>query len=103
MGGISVRSIVLFGVAVPGAIVVNATPLGMRGEALPGTLIQDAAGLVDLAYGPRVTPATALARESGLPVVDGLEFLTLQAAESFTWWTGVEAPYPAMLAAARNG
>jgi shikimate 5-dehydrogenase len=36
-------------------------------------------------------------------VVDGVEFLTLQAAESFTWGTGLSAPYGVMLEAAKNG
>jgi shikimate dehydrogenase len=95
--------IVPLGTAVPGSILVNATPLGMRGEDLPEGLVEQSAALVDLAYGRRVPPATERARARGLPVVDGVEFLTLQAAESFTWWTGLSAPYGVMLEAAKNG
>ena len=36
---------------VAGAVVVNATPLGMRGETLPENVVGPASGLVDLAYG----------------------------------------------------
>jgi len=92
-----------FGEAVPGAIVVNATPIGMNGESLPSSLVEGASGLVDLAYGPVDTPSTVRARVLGLPVVDGVEFLALQAGESFTWWTGLAAPIDVMLAAAKNG
>ena len=69
-----------FGSPVPGAIVVNATPLGMNGESLPSGLLDQASGLIDLAYGPVDPPATVEARRRGLPLVDGVEFLALQAA-----------------------
>jgi shikimate 5-dehydrogenase len=42
------------------------------------------------------------ARERGVPVVDGVEFLVLQAAASFSLWTGRKAPLDVMLAAARK-
>jgi shikimate 5-dehydrogenase len=35
--------------------------------------------------------------------MDGVEFLVLQAALSFEWWTGLEAPFDVMLEAARKG
>ena len=92
-----------FGEAVPGAIVVNATPIGMNGESLPASLVEGASGLVDLAYGPVDPPSTVRGRVLGLPVVDGVEFLALQAGESLTWWTGLAAPLDVMLAAAKNG
>jgi shikimate dehydrogenase len=95
--------VVPFGTPLPGALLVNATPIGMGGEELPHGLVAVSSGLIDLAYGPRVPPATQEARARGLPVVDGVEFLTLQAAESFTWWTGLEAPFEVMLEAAKNG
>jgi shikimate dehydrogenase len=96
-------AVVPFGAPVAGAVLVNATPLGMLGEHLPPDLLGSASGLIDLAYGPVNPPSTIRARELGLPVVDGIEFLTLQAAESFTWWTGLEAPLDVMLEAAKNG
>jgi shikimate dehydrogenase len=95
--------IVPFGTAVPGAIVVNATPLGMNGESLPSDVMSGASGLIDLAYGPVDPPATVEARRIGLPLVDGVEFLARQAGESFTWWTGMAAPLDVMLEAAKNG
>lgn len=86
----------------PGAVVVNATPLGMHGEDLPSGVLRGAAGLLDLAYGPQETPAVRRARADGLPCADGVEALVAQAAVSFTLWTGVPAPRPVMVAAARQ-
>jgi shikimate dehydrogenase len=91
-----------WGRPVEGAIVVNATPLGMRGEALPERVLGAAAGLIDLAYGSTATRAVTAMRERGAPVVDGIDVLVAQAAASFTIWTGVTAPIEAMERAARG-
>lgn len=88
--------------AVVEAVVVNATPVGMNEEPLPARSIGLCAGLIDLAYGPRPTPAVVAARDAGLPTVDGIEFLVAQAADSFRLWTGREAPLDTMIKAARN-
>lgn len=92
-----------FGVPVAGAVVVNATPLGMRGEKLPEGVLENAAGLIDLPYGPESTPAAMMAQELEIPSVDGFRFLALQAAESFLWWTGHEIDVAMMEAAAKKG
>ncbi|MCJ7725677.1 MAG: hypothetical protein MUP76_04730, partial [Acidimicrobiia bacterium] len=86
-----------------GAVVVNATPLGMAGEALPEGVLDTAAGLIDMAYGATPTPAVAAGRRRGIPVADGLDVLVAQAAISFTWWTGLPAPLEVMQIAARGG
>lgn len=91
-----------WGCAVAEAVVVNATPLGMEGESLPPRIVPLASGLVDLAYGSTDTPAVESARATGIPTVDGIEFLVAQAADSFRLWTGREAPIDAMVAAVRN-
>lgn len=85
-----------WGEMLPGAVVVNATPLGMHGEPLPAGVMEGGAGLFDMAYGAGVTPAVAEARRRLLPVVDGLDMLLAQAAASFTLWTGRAAPVEAM-------
>ena len=90
------------GVGVSGALVVNATPLGMGGERLPEAITATASGIIDLPYGPGETLTVAGARDAGLPHMDGVEFLVLQAAASFEWWTGVPAPIEVMVRAARN-
>jgi shikimate dehydrogenase len=87
----------------PGAALVNCTPLGMKGEPLPAMLLENAGGLIDLPYGYGETPAVSWANRYGLPVVDGYEFLAVQAAESFHWWTGVPVALSTMIAAAKNG
>jgi shikimate dehydrogenase len=94
--------LVRFGTGVAGALLVNATPLGMKGESLPAEVLRAASGLIDLAYGDGPTPAQSSAEESAVPVMDGIEFLVLQAAESFEWWTGRPAPIEVMLEAARK-
>ena len=91
-----------WGEPLPGAVVVNATPLGMRGEPLPEGVLEAASGLIDMPYGEAQTPAVSLASSLGIPVVDGLDLLVAQAARSFTWWTGFEAPIQAMREAARQ-
>jgi len=94
-----------WGRPVRGAILVNATPLGMHGEPLPEGLVDEAAGLIDMPYGAEPTPAVAAARRLGRPVADGLDLLVAQAALSFRLWTGVEADVGAMrrAAGARTG
>jgi shikimate dehydrogenase len=84
------------------AVVVNATPLGMRGEELPEWMLQQATGVFDMAYGWGETPVLALARRRGLPAADGIDMLVAQAEESFRLWTGVSPPEGVMEEAARN-
>lgn len=93
---------VAWGTAVVGAIVVNATPLGMGGESLPTGLLETASALIDLPYRSGATPAAGEARARDLPTVDGIDFLARQAAASFTWWTGRSVDSDAMAELARN-
>ncbi len=87
--------VVPWGEEARGSVLVNATPLGMRGERLPLSLA-DAEGLFDMAYGSTPTPAVIEARARGIPLVTGLEMLIAQAAESFRAWTGRTPPEDAM-------
>lgn len=91
-----------WGSPVGGAVLVNATPIGMRGERLPSGLLEAVSGLVDLPYGDRQTPAVEAAKMAGLPLVDGIEFLARQAAASFEWWTGRTVDSTVLAEAARN-
>lgn len=91
-----------WGVPLTGATVINATPLGMHGEPLPGGVVREASALVDLAYGPAPTPAVRMAAEHGIAVVDGQAVLVAQAADAFEIWTGMPAPVEVMAAAART-
>lgn len=84
------------------ALVINATPLGMRGKAegespLPKAALERLArtggGLVyDLVYAPLETRLLADARAVGLETVDGLDFFVAQGCEQFVLWTGRRLP-----------
>ena len=93
---------VRWGEPVPGAVVVNATPLGMAGEELPAGVVEAASGLLDMPYGDRPTPAVVEAQGRGIPTADGVDLLVAQAGHSFRIWTGRDAPLEVMEAAARS-
>jgi shikimate dehydrogenase len=82
-------------------LVVNATPV--RDEALVRP--QAAQQLVDLAYNADGRP-TALVQAAGdagcARIVDGLDVLVAQGAQSFERWTGIPAPRDVMRAALRS-
>lgn len=85
-------------------VVINATPLGMVGQAdasaVDPALFHAGQLFVDLVYAPPVTPTMRAARAAGAHAVGGLGMLVHQAAHAFTLWTGQDAPLPAMSAAA---
>jgi shikimate dehydrogenase len=74
-------------------LVVHATPV--RDKVL--VEVGEGQTLVDLPYPESATAAAARAR--GARVLDGLEVLVAQGAESFELWTGMPAPVEAMRAA----
>jgi shikimate dehydrogenase len=86
------------------ALVVNATPLGMQGEApaVDPDLLNPGQFVVDTVYHPMETPLLAAARARGIPCTNGLGMLVHQAALAFELWTGVAAPLAAMRAAAEE-
>lgn len=89
-------TVIPWGDPLSGGVVVNATPIGMGGESLPSTVLDSAAGLFDMPYGPESTPAVEALTARGLPVVAGAEMLLFQAVASFRLWTGREPPLAAM-------
>lgn len=78
------------------AIVVNATPIGMKGFAmdsqpLPDEIIKklDKDILVyDIVYNPLTTQFLQSAKKEGLRVVEGLDMLLYQAQKAIQIWTG---------------
>jgi len=73
-------------------VVVNATPLdGADGPCAPAGLPRRAQ-VVDLVYGPELTPWVRATRAAGIAAVDGLGLLVHQARRSLALWTGREAP-----------
>lgn len=86
-------------------VVVNATPVGMRGKYEGQTVVTSAqlkgARLVyDLVYNPTETAFLRAGREAGCESLGGLEMLVAQAAEQFKLWNGVEPPVEVMKTAA---
>lgn len=82
-------------------IVVNATPLGARGEdPIPDASLRQDAVIIDLVYRPPTTPLVGRARAAGARAWGGVGMLVQQAAASWRIWTGREPPVDAMSAAA---
>ena len=88
-------SVVPFGEAaeVDARLVLNATPLGWRGELIRVSPRPEQV-VVDLVY--RETPLLRRARAAGSVAHDGRGMLLRQAALSFGLWTGLEPPLGAM-------
>ncbi len=81
-------------------LIVNATPLGARGEELPLPVLGPEVLAVDLLYHPRQTPLQAATRAAGGAAFGGIGLLLQQAGLSFELWTGHPAPLDVMSAAA---
>lgn len=83
-------------------LIVNATPLGMSGDALPlgPEDLHRGQVVADLVYHPLDTPLLKAAREAGAEAVGGLGMLVHQAALALERWTGERAPVGVMRAAA---
>lgn len=82
-------------------LVVNATPIGGKGEdVLPGARFHERQVVVDLIYSPPSTALVERARAAGAGAWGGLGMLVHQAAASFQIWTGQDPPIEAMSAAA---
>jgi len=74
-------------------LVVNTTRLGIDpDDPLPFDLevLERAGAVVDIVYGPGITPFLARARHLGIRGADGSEMLLHQAAVAFQRWWGVE-------------
>jgi shikimate dehydrogenase len=90
------------GITVEGLdVIVNATPLGMNGEAPPFDVAELRTGqfVYDTVY-PVETPLLREARSRGVRAAGGLGMLVHQGALSFSLWTGVAPPLDVMWAAA---
>ncbi len=87
-------------------IVVNCTPVGMRGGPegcpVPDGTFKEGGVFFDLVYNPETTPAMETARSRGAQAFNGLEMLVGQGARSFEAWTGVRPDVGAMADAARR-
>jgi shikimate dehydrogenase len=75
-------------------VIVNVTPLGMRGDAedelaFGEPFIERATTVFDVVAFPSETPLIRAAREAGTAVITGAEVIALQAARQFERYTGV--------------
>ena len=93
-------SVIPWGTAIPNAVVVNATPIGMGGESLPPNVVEGASGLLEMTYGASPSPATTALLKRGLPVAEGLHMLVGQGLASFKIWTDFDGSADVMLEAA---
>ena len=86
------------------AILVNATPVGMRGVSMDLTPVEArflktmrlGAIVYDIIYNPRKTILLKNAEELGLDTIDGCEMLIHQGAKAFEIWTGKKPPVSVM-------
>ena len=88
-------------------IVVNATPLGTRGNGENESIataeqLRDVKLVYDLVYNPAETRLLREAKLAGAQTLGGFEMLMAQAAEQFKIWTGKPAPIEEMTVAAQK-
>lgn len=86
-------------------IVINATPIGMRGHSegsspVTKDSLRGRRVAYDLVYNPIETRFLADAREGGCTTISGLDMLVAQAALQFELWTGQSASIEVMRTAA---
>ncbi len=81
-------------------LVVNATPLGARGEPLPLPPLDPGGLAVDLLTRPGSTTLVSEARRAGCAAFGGVGLLLHQGAIAFELWTGRVPPLDVMSAAA---
>src|SRR5215467_5226924 len=81
-------------------LLLNATPLGRRGEMpLRPAYLPPRGAVIDLVYATGGTPLIRRSRQLGLRCVDGWAVLLAQGAASFQAWTSLPAPVGAMRSA----
>lgn len=80
------------------AVVINATSLGLTGEALPTVFntLEHTQLAYDLIYAPPVTPFLAAAKTRGARTQNGEAMLLNQAARAYELFTGTPAPIDTM-------
>jgi shikimate dehydrogenase len=87
-------------------IVVNCTPVGMKGGPegcpVPREAFKEGGVFLDLVYNPETTRAMEAARSRGAAAFNGLAMLVGQGARSFEAWTGVRPDTEVMTEAARR-
>ncbi|MEM4262617.1 MAG: shikimate dehydrogenase [Thermoplasmata archaeon] len=84
----------------PFSLIVNATPVGMRGfegeQIIPENLVAKADAVMDMVYNPPDTPLVTLARKHKVKTIPGLDMLLYQGAKAFEIWSGKKPPVEIM-------
>jgi shikimate dehydrogenase len=88
-------------------ILVNATPLGTKGETVGETIAvaEELSGVklvYDLVYNPTETMLIKEAKKAGVETLGGLDMLIAQGAVQFKIWTGNDAPVDVMRTGVRR-
>jgi len=88
-------------------VVVNATPLGTKGENADKTIatadqLKSVKLVYDLVYNPAETRLLHEAKQAGAQILNGFEMFLAQAVHQFDLWTGLAADVEAMSTAARK-
>ena len=91
----------MWGEAVSGEVVVNATSIGMQGDSLPSWALASPTGYLEMVYAVGITPTAASLALRGVPVASALDMLVGQAVRAFEHWFGVTPPVDVMLEAAK--
>jgi shikimate dehydrogenase len=82
-------------------IIVNATPLGTKGEFESESIavaeqLRGAKLVYDIVYNPLATLLLRESKKAGIETIGGIEMLVAQGAKQFEIWTGAEAPVDVM-------
>ena len=80
-------------------LLVNSTPIGMRGKAMGTSPIDEAvlktlpenSAVYDIVYNPLKTELLRLAQKNGYKTITGLDMFVHQGAKAFEIWTGKQA------------
>lgn len=89
-------------------MLVNATPIGMRGKSMGVSPVDEFflktmnkfSVVYDIVYNPLSTELLKTANRNGLYIINGLDMLIFQAQKSFEIWTGIKPDANAMKVAA---
>lgn len=82
-------------------LVINATPVGMKGHEenrspIAANLLHPEMICFDVIYNPKMTKFLKDAKKKGAKIISGLEMLLFQGAKAFELWTDQKAPIEAM-------
>ena len=87
-------------------LIINCTPIGMREEdplLISSKALSGEHFVYDIVYTPPETKLLKAAKEQGATVINGMDMLAYQGAESLSIWENVDPPYKTMKKELENG